>query len=73
MYTQGETANEQRTMEAVQRMASSFPDLSGLTLRDLFAMCYVVSGDTRPRCYDNMAQNAYEFADVMMNFRKNEK
>jgi len=76
MYTSGETANEQRTMSAMQDMAGKVPDLSSLTLRDLFAMCYAVNADhTCPgigkyEYFSAVAESAYDFADEMLKARK---
>lgn len=70
MYTSGETANEQRTMSALQDMAGKVPDLSSLTLRDLFAMCFAVNADHSQYSYRELARSSYSFADEMLKARK---
>ena len=69
MFTNGETVGEERTMAATQMMARSIPEVE---LRDLFAMVALnglVSAATilTP---ERHAQQAYEYADAMLEARK---
>lgn len=66
------TVEEQRTMQAIQNINRKLPEV---TLRDLFAMCFVISGKFSSRgsgsyIDDDYGKWAYKYADVMLEARK---
>ena len=70
MYTNGETVGEQRTMAAIQAIASS---ISEIELRDLFAMS-AMQGYLSKSYFDTTKNDvpsmAYEMADKMLKARR---
>jgi len=74
MYTNGETVNEVKTMDAIQSINQKIPEL---TLRDLFAMnvmsgiCVAASDDSVNNWnFDGLAALSYKAADAMLVARR---
>lgn len=68
------TMIEEATMKSIQGLYKKLPDLNGVTLRDLFAMCFVISGRFSSRgsgsyIDEDYGKWAYKYADAMLKAR----